>query len=615
LDNTITIKQLSDRVSSLGYTLDTPLQRDFLFKAIRNRLQVHINNLTKTLAKEFRKQQPEVMRKVNSLNINNAKRRTTEIEFFNMNKWVERFAKESRHDIFMATQDGYIAGSKPLKGYGYLTDLTFEQKATVAGEIGFTEDNVAIQDWLDNETITFSKNINASVQTDLNRIVKRGIKAGGNTETIRQFIEDGVNKKYTYLYGEKGKEQFTAWQARRMALTETAGAQNSGHHASLVDSGVVEFKGWLDARNGKVRDTHITAGQTYTRNSGIPLKQNFIVGGAVLSSPGNLVSGDVGEKINCHCALIASRKGKKITGKKPKAVQDAVDEEVPLPTLSTTTQPVPKGFTNAFIKSATKEKNRLTHKLSKLESAKDSLDVRMNKIILNAGDIDDFDEILRIPEYIPLLKKKKIILRAIQTVETNIEKSMRNILIDKIDAKAVSVITTDIDSVVSKHTDIINKATTFYKKLGLTHADTLEIWPTSKSRAFYSGGGFPTVALPTSSFVKTKTVVHEMGHWIEDKYDDVAERASTFLKRRAGNETPVSLNKLTGSTKFGADEIAYKDNFTDVYAGKVYTDIDSTELISMGLEYFYTDSLAFAKADPDYFEFILDIVRLVNDQN
>lgn len=308
--NNITIdRKTRTGMSSLGYMTATPAQREHLFKAIKRRIESHVNSLTNTLAKEFRAQQPEVMKKVRGLSIASAKRKKTEIIFFNMDKWTKRIAKAAEKDIFLAAQDGYVAGSTPLKGYGYLTPMTMETKAQVATTVGFVDSNDNIQDWLKDTTLRFSKNINESVQRDLNRIVKRGIKKGGTITNIQDHILDGVNKKYTYLYGKRGAETLTAWQARRMALTASAGAQNSGHLASLVDSGVVRYKAWISARNGRVRSTHATADGRYTRTRGIPLNENFVVGAATINVPGNLIDGDVAEIINCHCALIAAKKG------------------------------------------------------------------------------------------------------------------------------------------------------------------------------------------------------------------------------------------------------------------------------------------------------------------
>jgi len=58
--------------------------------------------------------------------------------------------------------------------------------------------------------------------------------------------------------------------------------------------------------------------------------------------------------------------------------------------------------------------------------------------------------------------------------------------------------------------------------------------------------------------------------------------------------------------------------------GKIYDEIDrellrasgrrvkkiiATEIVSSGVEYLYLDPLEFARTDPDYFEFIVNLIR------
>ena len=113
-------------------------------------------------------------------------------------------------------------------------------------------------------------------------------------------------------------------------------------------------------------------------------------------------------------------------------------------------------------------------------------------------------------------------------------------------------------------------------------------------------------------------LVHEIGHAIEDQYPDVHQRAVEFLLKRRNGEQPQTMKQLTGSKFYKKDEIAYKDNFTEPYMGKVYTgglDIDdpknyqATEIISMGVQKYYQDAGAFQAADPEYFDFIYAILR------
>ena len=54
------------------------------------------------------------------------------------------------------------------------------------------------------------------------------------------------------------------------------------------------------------------------------------------------------------------------------------------------------------------------------------------------------------------------------------------------------------------------------------------------------------------------------------------------------------------------DEVCKKDHFPSPYCGKIYT--QSTEIISMGLQYMYDSPDTFVKDDPEYFMFMVDVL-------
>ena len=58
---------------------------------------------------------------------------------------------------------------------------------------------------------------------------------------------------------------------------------------------------------------------------------------------------------------------------------------------------------------------------------------------------------------------------------------------------------------------------------------------------------------------------------------------------------------------YGDDELTKADNFIDVYMGKYYK--DASEILSMGLQYFYSNPVELMTKDPEYFDFIYNLVR------
>ncbi len=117
---------------------------------------------------------------------------------------------------------------------------------------------------------------------------------------------------------------------------------------------------------------------------------------------------------------------------------------------------------------------------------------------------------------------------------------------------------------------------------------------------------------------RERTVVHEMGHWLEDVNGVVHEKAIAFLDRRTEGDPVVTMNravrdKFDRKGYYDGREKTKPDEFRDPYIGKQYIGRDgqpyATEVISMGLEYMYQAPVAFAQEDPDMFDFIYRVVR------
>jgi len=118
---------------------------------------------------------------------------------------------------------------------------------------------------------------------------------------------------------------------------------------------------------------------------------------------------------------------------------------------------------------------------------------------------------------------------------------------------------------------------------------------------------------PDSKFVRMNTgadestVVHEMGHWLEDHNPDLHRKVVAFYERRTQG---YALEWM--GPGFDRDELTRKDKFLDPYIGKEYvegSDRYATEILSKGLEYFYGQAAHLAKDDPEMFDFIYNVVR------
>lgn len=144
-------------------------------------------------------------------------------------------------------------------------------------------------------------------------------------------------------------------------------------------------------------------------------------------------------------------------------------------------------------------------------------------------------------------------------------------------------------------------------------------WPGNKNLAFKHSNARAhyqhwqrTVVANFDSFSGRRTIAHEISHSLEMSNPDNLRAANEFLDYRTPGEKLVRLKKLRPNYSYRSDELTRPDKFADPYVGKAYGppgNQEATEVISMGIEQMFADPLRFAEADPDYFDFILHIMR------
>jgi hypothetical protein len=143
-----------------------------------------------------------------------------------------------------------------------------------------------------------------------------------------------------------------------------------------------------------------------------------------------------------------------------------------------------------------------------------------------------------------------------------------------------------------------------------------QIVPHREQRAYYSWDRYVALEANGSS---VGTAVHEFGHAIEEQLTErgekVLERSLEFLAYRVGGEPHTQLNKLYPDSRYRDDERGRKDKFDEAfgerrayYVGKDYGRA-ATEILSMGLQELHGDPVRFAEKDPEYFKFVVGILR------
>ena len=151
-----------------------------------------------------------------------------------------------------------------------------------------------------------------------------------------------------------------------------------------------------------------------------------------------------------------------------------------------------------------------------------------------------------------------------------------------------------------------------------------------------SSARYPTGLVQMDHGADPGTMVHELSHLLEADRETL-ERAVAFLSRRtAGDPIEAVLDDYLGRRD------KFHDPRLDAYAGRIYPasaagdaagyhrtrlagapghppaqlkkgdrgdiDVSATEILSMGMERLWRDPQGFARADPEYFDFIWDTV-------
>jgi hypothetical protein len=129
---------------------------------------------------------------------------------------------------------------------------------------------------------------------------------------------------------------------------------------------------------------------------------------------------------------------------------------------------------------------------------------------------------------------------------------------------------------------------------------------------------------------KPHVIIHEFGHEIEHGNKEVRQLAEDFLAKRVGTVQSESLAERFPVFAYTPDERGSPDDFAKAheavghskdeslrlayYVGKDYTGTygqtqykTPTEIISMGMELMHKDAVAFAKADPEWFDLVAGV--------
>jgi len=105
--------------------------------------------------------------------------------------------------------------------------------------------------------------------------------------------------------------------------------------------------------------------------------------------------------------------------------------------------------------------------------------------------------------------------------------------------------------------------------------------------------------------VDPTTVAHEFGHHVSYQIESIMKAQNDFFNLRTAGEKVVQMKPGRKGTMVKPDKWAN----TRLYAGRVYDDGHTPEVISVGIELLWKDAAGFARADPEYFNAIVKMLK------
>ena len=144
------------------------------------------------------------------------------------------------------------------------------------------------------------------------------------------------------------------------------------------------------------------------------------------------------------------------------------------------------------------------------------------------------------------------------------------------------------------------------------------------------GQGANHITVTVSPGTTKRTIIHELGHALENADDKIMERAARHVYQRTQGDPLESLRTLTG-LNYKPNEVTRKDAFFHPYVGRHYEApspsfrgqtvknphhptgprLNGTEVTSMGLEWLYAFPVEIAMKDPRLFDHVYrELIRL-----
>ena len=252
--------------SEKKYTAD---QKDVIWKAFDERLKGWDKKWKAMMKALWKKQKERALSALDSSGLGKQVK-SSELELLNFEKEVKIFIKKATPIIKNLVDE---AGNLALEEVG---------EKSIKKDFDISDPTTA--KWIEAKAMKFGEEVNETTIKKLKHTLAEGVLEGESIQELKKGVEE--------LF-----ESF-AGRGKTIARTEVLSSNNAGTVFGYKQSGVVEQKEWLAARDLRVRDSHGMAdGQV------VNIDKKFKVGGEELEYPGD-PNGSAENIINCRCTTI-----------------------------------------------------------------------------------------------------------------------------------------------------------------------------------------------------------------------------------------------------------------------------------------------------------------------
>jgi len=555
---------------------------------------------------------------------------------------VDRLLQSARADLEQIARQAYSQGAalgtahaeQPIEAAGF--------KVTLPSGLDPVLVTHAFENTADLLTETMQQ-FRSRVTTNVRRIAVSGDSfASGMLELSRDIGLAGLDN--------------AAYRAERIVRTELGRTFNGATFARLLELAErvpALRKIWIRTRDSRTRDTHADAGNRYARGKGIAIAEYFTVGPVLMRFPIDPLAEPPGkqaarETIMCRCNAATDFDPVQLAAETAERVRLAVGGATPDPVLPPAPEPpapkpapkpraprvpkpkTPKPFDPAKVRAKLiahfnqrrDERGELWLKVDQARTEIDTVRGALYNSGITVGPARRAELLQRIRDaedrYRKLSDEASKHSRDTETMARKIlavpaaDRTKYRLTFARIPG-ATALTAADkkrYAEALKAFESFVGLKSTGEKWGGYKNGEIVVRIDDANTRASISdlsrfGSRHQMNARDTTS---ARTIVHELAHTLEFDDPRVLRASLDFIARRTAGESYQKLSKITGNTFYKDDEIAKPDKFISPYIGKDYGG-QATEVISMGVEHLYAEPERLAREDPDYFDFMLRVLR------